>query len=161
MAITGIDLQAPYVNVIPVLTSALVENVSAIDIDTSSKMIYWTDIKAGAIRRSYLNGSNMQTVVDSGQYSSFFRNCLLTEMILWQSFITDLPNPYGLAVDWISRNLYFTSYDAENVASLSSAKISVSTLDGEFRRVLIQRRFNESGPSLQKPTSIVVHPTKG
>lgn len=67
MAITGIDLQPPYVNVIPVLTSALVENVSAVDVDASMRMIYWTDIKAGAIRRSHLNGSNIQTVVDSGK----------------------------------------------------------------------------------------------
>lgn len=66
MLISGLDLQKPYNNLMPVLTNVLVENVSCIDVDVETKHIYWTDVKAGAIRRAFLNGTGLETVIDSG-----------------------------------------------------------------------------------------------
>ncbi|VDP10866.1 unnamed protein product [Soboliphyme baturini] len=131
MLIIGIDSKVPDLNVMPVLTNSLVENVSALDIHVSQKMLYWTDVKTGAIHRVQLNGSLIKTVIDA-----------------------DLDNPFGLAIDWLSNNLFFTSYDGSN------ARISVSTLNGEYRQVLIEHERNNKN-SIQKPTFIAVHPTKG
>lgn len=47
--------------------------------------IYWTDAKLKTISRAFLNGSEVEKVVDLG-----------------------LETPEGIAVDWISRNIYWT-----------------------------------------------------
>lgn len=66
MLILGIDLQKPYTNIMPVLTNVLVENVSCIDVDVKTKRIYWSDVKGGAIRRAFLNGTSIETLIDTG-----------------------------------------------------------------------------------------------
>ena len=52
----------------------------------------------------------------------------------------------GLAVDWINRLMYWTSY--------TSASIEVATLDGLYRTVLINT-------GLQYPQGIAVDPIAG
>lgn len=47
--------------------------------------IYWTDVKVKAITRAFMNGSEVERVVDLG-----------------------LETPDGLAVDWIAHNLYWS-----------------------------------------------------
>lgn len=61
--------------------------------------------------------------------------------------LADLPNAHGLAVDWVSRNLFWTSYDA------NKKQINVARLDGSFKNAVIQ--------GLDKPHCLVVHPLKG
>ena len=61
---------------------------------------------------------------------------------------TGLEHVEGLAVDWVSRKLYWT-----NDASPKST-IEVAELDGSNRKILIYRGLNE-------PADIVVHPTAG
>uniref|UniRef100_A0A8C3UGF2 EGF-like domain-containing protein n=1 Tax=Catharus ustulatus TaxID=91951 RepID=A0A8C3UGF2_CATUS len=56
----------------------------------------------------------------------------------------DLPNAHGLSVDWVSRNLFWTSYDA------NKKQINVARLDGSFKNAVIQ--------GLDKPHCLVVHP---
>lgn len=59
----------------------------------------------------------------------------------------DLPNAHGLAVDWLSRNLFWTSYDA------NKRQISVARLDGSFKNAVVQ--------GLEQPHGLVVHPLRG
>ena len=60
---------------------------------------------------------------------------------------SDLPNAHGLAVDWVSRNLFWTSYDA------NKRQINVARLDGSFKNAVIQ--------GLDKPHCLVLHPILG
>lgn len=60
---------------------------------------------------------------------------------------SDLPNAHGLAVDWVSRNLFWTSYDA------NKKQINVARLDGSFKNAVIQ--------GLDKPHCLVLHPMLG
>lgn len=60
---------------------------------------------------------------------------------------SDLPNAHGLAVDWVSRNLFWTSYDA------NKKQINVARLDGSFKNAVIQ--------GLDKPHCLVLHPILG
>lgn len=47
--------------------------------------IYWTDVKVKAITRAFINGSDVERVVDLG-----------------------LETPESLAIDWIAHNLYWS-----------------------------------------------------
>lgn len=58
---------------------------SALDFEISDNRIYWTDVKLKTISRAYMNGSEIEKVVDLG-----------------------LETPDGLAVDWIAHNLYWS-----------------------------------------------------
>lgn len=59
----------------------------------------------------------------------------------------DLPNAHGLAVDWVSRNLFWTSYDT------NKKQINVARLDGSFKNAVVQ--------GLEQPHGLVVHPLRG
>jgi low density lipoprotein receptor-related protein 5/6 len=39
---------------------------SALDFDISDNRIYWTDVKAKAITRAYINGSHVERIVEFG-----------------------------------------------------------------------------------------------
>ncbi|XP_012280055.1 low-density lipoprotein receptor-related protein 6 [Orussus abietinus] len=69
-------------NIIPVTG---VKDASALDFDMVDNRIYWTDVKVKAITRAFMNGSDVERVVDLG-----------------------LETPEGLAVDWIAHNLYWS-----------------------------------------------------
>lgn len=56
---------------------------STLDFDIAHDHIYWTDVKVKAISRAFINGSEMEKVVDFG-----------------------LEIPDSLAIDWISHNIY-------------------------------------------------------
>ena len=62
-----------------------------------------------------------------------------------KTYLTGLPAPDGIAIDWIADNLYWT--DAE------TDKIEVSRLDGKFRKVIVS-------VGLSQPRAIVLHPVK-
>ncbi|XP_003371813.1 putative Low-density lipoprotein receptor domain class A [Trichinella spiralis] len=118
-------------NLIPIMTSVAVENVTAMDVDPITRQLYWSDSKSATIYRAFLNGSSSDAVINS-----------------------DLNNVFGLAIDWISRNLYFSSYTDDH------AEISITSLDGVFRRVLIQSTRQSPG-GVVKPISLAVHPLLG
>lgn len=63
--------------------------------------------------------------------------------------VKDLQNPDGVAVDWVGRNLYWTDSKV-----YGKSEISVSRLDGKYRKTLLNK-------NLGKPRAIVVHPTAG
>lgn len=60
---------------------------------------------------------------------------------------TDIVNCRGLALDWLSRNLYWLS--AEN----DESQINVARFDGSLKTSIIH--------GIDKPRCLVVHPAKG
>ncbi|XP_014672262.1 PREDICTED: prolow-density lipoprotein receptor-related protein 1-like [Priapulus caudatus] len=121
--ILGISLRPPYYTVMPSITA--VDNVSSVDYDTRDEQLYWTDVTSSKISRIHTNGTEQHVLVDTG-----------------------IPNPFAFAIDWISRNMFFGSYDNRK------QRISVSTLDGEYRMVIVKS-------NLSQPNSLAVHPIEG
>ncbi|XP_063907736.1 sortilin-related receptor-like isoform X3 [Zophobas morio] len=103
-------------------------NVVAFDFDMKSNCFYWGDIIFKTIERQCLNGSKPEILVS-----------------------TDLVNVEGMALDWMSNNLYFVLG--------KSSKIELIRTDtnhsGRMRRTVL-------GPNdLQKPRGIALHPKAG
>ncbi|XP_039602497.1 low-density lipoprotein receptor-related protein 1-like isoform X2 [Polypterus senegalus] len=124
MEIRGVDIDNPYYNYIISFTVPDIDNVTVVDFDAQEQRIYWSDVRTQSIKRAFINGTGVETVVSA-----------------------DLPNAHGLAVDWVSRNLFWTSYDA------NKKQINVARLDGSFKNAVVQ--------GLDKPHCLVVHPIKG
>ncbi|XP_035377067.1 low-density lipoprotein receptor-related protein 1 isoform X2 [Electrophorus electricus] len=122
--IRGVDIDNPYYNYIISFTVPVIDNVTAVDYDATEQRIYWSDVRMQMIKRAFINGTGVETVVSA-----------------------DIPNAQGLAVDWVSRNLFWTSYDA------SKKQINVARLDGSFKNSVIH--------GLDKPHCLVVHPMLG
>ncbi|ESO96765.1 hypothetical protein LOTGIDRAFT_51280, partial [Lottia gigantea] len=129
--IRGVDLQHANYNVIPSITVRFVENststATAIDYDLKEQRLYWTDEARNVINSASLNGSGVETVIDSG-----------------------LSNPKGFAIDYLSRNMYFSSYNKDK----DSSTISVAKLNGAFRTEIISQ-------NLKQLNSLAIHPGKG
>jgi len=70
-------------------------------------------------------------------------------LLILLCYATGIQNPYGLAIDWISQNLYISSYSGRG------ASIAISKLDGAYRSLL-----NVSSDFLVEPNSLAVHPVK-
>uniref|UniRef100_A0A7M4FXS6 LDL receptor related protein 1 n=1 Tax=Crocodylus porosus TaxID=8502 RepID=A0A7M4FXS6_CROPO len=124
MEIRGVDVDSPYYNYIISFTVPDIDNVTVVDYDAREQRIYWSDVRTQAIKRAFINGTGVETVVSA-----------------------DLPNAHGLSVDWVSRNLFWTSYDT------NKKQINVARLDGSFKNAVIQ--------GLDKPHGLVVHPLRG
>ncbi|XP_050692314.1 low-density lipoprotein receptor-related protein 6-like [Eriocheir sinensis] len=61
-----------------------IQEAMAIDFDSIDNRLYWTDISVKSISRAFMNGSQMERVVEFG-----------------------LAYPEGMAVDWLARNIYW------------------------------------------------------
>uniref|UniRef100_A0A8C2WTY4 LDL receptor related protein 1 n=1 Tax=Cyclopterus lumpus TaxID=8103 RepID=A0A8C2WTY4_CYCLU len=122
--IRGVDIDNPYYNYIISFTVPDIDNVTVVDYDALEHRIYWSDVRTQTIKRAFINGTGVETVISA-----------------------DLPNAHGLAVDWVSRNLFWTSYDA------NKKQINVARLDGSFKNAVIQ--------GLDKPHCLVLHPILG
>ncbi|GIY65557.1 low-density lipoprotein receptor-related protein 4, partial [Caerostris extrusa] len=62
-----------------------ISSAGALDFDSDTDTIYWSDITNDTISRSHINGSNQQIVIQN-----------------------TLKKPDGLAIDWITGKLYWT-----------------------------------------------------
>jgi len=97
---------------------------TGIDIDCHEGRVYWSDVNGKAIRSSEYNGAN----------SSRFAGA-------------EIESPEGLAIDWVSRNIFWTDSALNHIA--------VASLDDpDKRKVLI----NEG---LINPRGIALYPKKG
>ncbi len=65
-AIVGVELEFPSPNYMPVITSKLEENISAVDVHAGSRTVYWTGLKTESISRAVLNHSKVETLIDAG-----------------------------------------------------------------------------------------------
>lgn len=64
----------------------------------------------------------------------------------WTFFYSGIGSPEGIAVDWVSRNIYWTDSTKDT--------IDVASLDGKRRVTLINT-------DLKNPRGIAVHPQRG
>lgn len=99
------------------------KNIIAIDWCSDTNVIYWGDVGRNVIAKAFLNGSNQETVISS-----------------------NLQQPAGLAVDWVTDKLYWTDSGTN--------RIEVATTDGNYRALLIWQKID-------KPRDIVVSPVDG
>lgn len=94
----------------------------AVDTDCQAGHLYWTDAGAGIIRRAFLNGSDVQTL------------------------LTGLGSPEGIAVDYVSRNIYYTDSKLDT--------LGVARFDGTSRKTL----YNTD---MLNPRAIVLDVSRG
>ncbi|KAM9364417.1 LOW QUALITY PROTEIN: low-density lipoprotein receptor-related protein 1B-like [Pholidichthys leucotaenia] len=122
--IRGVDIDNPYMNVMTALTVPDIDDVTVVDYDSQEERIYWADIKTQTVKRAFINGTQLETIISS-----------------------DIANCRGLALDWLSRNLYWLS--SEN----DESQINVARFDGSLKTSVIH--------GIDKPRCLVIHPAKG
>uniref|UniRef100_A0AAZ3NRC3 EGF-like domain-containing protein n=1 Tax=Oncorhynchus tshawytscha TaxID=74940 RepID=A0AAZ3NRC3_ONCTS len=143
--IRGVDIDNPYYNYIISFTVPDIDNVTVVDYDALENRIYWSDVRTQTIKRAFINGTGVETVVSAENKHCFGIHWLKLPVCVL--VFSDLPNAHGLAVDWVSRNLFWTSYD------VNKKQINVARLDGSFKNAVIQ--------GLDKPHCLVLHPILG
>lgn len=84
--IRGLDIDNPYMNVMTALTVPDIDDVTVVDFDSQEERIYWADIKTQTIKRVFINGTQLETVISSGwclpvwHIKSFFEELLKTKL---------------------------------------------------------------------------------
>ncbi|KAK7915952.1 hypothetical protein WMY93_011713 [Mugilogobius chulae] len=113
--IRGVDIDNPYYNYIISFTVPDIDNVTVVDYDAEEHRIYWSDVRTQTIKRAFINGTGVETVVSA-----------------------DLPNAHGLAVDWVSRNCLSIDFDMEQLYWISSGNSTINRckLDGSGLEVI-------------------------
>ncbi|KAJ6665385.1 hypothetical protein lerEdw1_003225 [Lerista edwardsae] len=101
-----------------------IDDVTVVDFDAAEERLYWTDVKTQTIKRAFINGTGLETVISR-----------------------DIQIIRGLAVDWLSRNLYWIS------SEFDETQINVAHLDGSLKTSIIH--------GIDKPQCLAVHPAKG
>uniref|UniRef100_H2ZVH0 EGF-like domain-containing protein n=1 Tax=Latimeria chalumnae TaxID=7897 RepID=H2ZVH0_LATCH len=122
--VRGVDIDNPYFNFITAFTVPDIDNVTVVDFEATEERIYWTDVKTQTIKRAFINGTGLETVIFGEKL-----------------------NIRGLAVDWISQNMYWISSEHDET------QINVARLDGSLKTSIIH--------GIDKPQYLVVHPAKG
>lgn len=64
--IRGVDIENPYYNYIISFTVPVIDNVTALDYDAQEQRIYWSDVRTQMIKRAFINGTGVETVVSAG-----------------------------------------------------------------------------------------------
>lgn len=101
--IRGVDLDNPYYHIIPPISLPQVLQATQLDFFSQERRIFWVDAQVNEVKRVGLVGSPIETVIDTG-----------------------IESPNGLAVDWMSGNVFFSSHGAAH------NHISVCNLQGEY-----------------------------
>ena len=65
--IRGVDLDNPYYNYIISFTVPDIDNVTVVDYDAMEQRIYWSDVRTQTIKRAFINGTGVETVVSAGE----------------------------------------------------------------------------------------------
>ncbi|KAG9509575.1 Prolow-density lipoprotein receptor-related protein 1 [Fragariocoptes setiger] len=125
--IRGVDLKEPLHHVISPISLPKVVTPKQFEFHAKSRRIFWADSHLNEVRRAGLVESSMETIID-----------IIIE------------NPMGLALDWISENIYVAGQ------LRGHPKLYVSNLNGEFISVLM-----DAQTGLNAPKSLAVHPTFG
>lgn len=64
--IRGVDIDNPYMNVMTALTVPDIDDVTMVDYDAQEERIYWADIKTQTIKRAFINGTQLETIISAG-----------------------------------------------------------------------------------------------
>lgn len=65
--IRGVDIDNPYYNYIISFTVPDIDNVTVVDYDALEHRIYWSDVRTQTIKRAFINGTGVETVVSAGK----------------------------------------------------------------------------------------------
>ena len=65
--IRGVDIYNPYYNYIISFTVPDIDNVTVVDYDAQEMRIYWSDVRTQTIKRAFINGTGVETVVSAGK----------------------------------------------------------------------------------------------
>ena len=65
--IRGVDIDNPYYNYIIPFTVPDIDNVTVVDYDAVEHRIYWSDVRTQTIKRAFINGTGVETVVSAGK----------------------------------------------------------------------------------------------
>lgn len=65
--IRGVDIDNPYYNYIISFTMPDIDNVTVLDYDALEHRIYWSDVRTQTIKRAFINGTGVETVVSAGK----------------------------------------------------------------------------------------------
>lgn len=106
------------------------DHAVALDFDYEQGIVFWTDAQSEKIRKTYVRSKTkeMQDVISVG-----------------------LKRPEGIAVDWITKKLYWTDIrDSKTEAN----RIEVSNYVGTHRKILVWE-------NLEKPRAIALDPRVG
>ncbi|KAG1664064.1 Sortilin-related receptor [Nymphon striatum] len=126
-------------------------NVIAIEYDYHNNCVFWGDIETEKIS-DQADSVPITADCHNPQTELFTSVCLDGKSEVQVLVETNLNTVEGLALDWVSRNLYFTDGG-------SNPKIEVIRIDinyyGRMRRTLINSTY------LDKPRGIVVDPVQG
>lgn len=64
--IRGVDIDNPYYNYIISFTVPDIDNVTVVDYDALEHRIYWSDVRTQTIKRAFINGTGVETVISAG-----------------------------------------------------------------------------------------------
>lgn len=64
--IRGVDIDNPYMNVMTALTVPDIDDVTVVDYDALEERIYWADVKTQTIKRAFINGTQLETIISAG-----------------------------------------------------------------------------------------------
>ncbi|XP_067627209.1 prolow-density lipoprotein receptor-related protein 1 isoform X1 [Eurosta solidaginis] len=122
--IRGIDLMQPNHHTIPTIRqSPQVIAPQRVDFTVDDSRIYWSDIQLNEIKTAGISNGLIDTIIN-----------------------TDIQKPYGFAIDWIARNMYFST-------GKTKCQILASNLKGEF--------VTEIHRNLELVESIALDPANG
>lgn len=76
--IRGVDIDNPYYNYIISFTVPDIDNVTVVDYDALEHRIYWSDVRTQTIKRAFINGTGVETVVSAGEMIVWASKCILS-----------------------------------------------------------------------------------
>lgn len=126
--IRAVDIDEPLRHVMAPISVPKVFSPKQFEYYSKTKSIFWADSQTNEVKRSELLGNNIDTIID-----------------------VIIESPSGLALDWISGNIYVTS-----ALQSKTGKIYISNLNGEYISLLM-----DSSHMIRSPKSIAVHPVLG
>lgn len=81
--IRGVDIDNPYLNVMTALTVPDIDDVTVVDYDAQEERIYWADIKTQTIKRAFINGTQLETIISAGGCIPDIRTRYKSKLCVW------------------------------------------------------------------------------
>lgn len=70
------DIDNPYYNYIISFTVPDIDNVTVVDYDALEHRIYWSDVRTQTIKRAFINGTGVETIISAGNSRPSVTNAL-------------------------------------------------------------------------------------
>lgn len=106
--------------------------VIGVDKDCSRGRVYWSDISSRQILSANYNGTDKLEFIQNGNLSGIKMYTEESISFLFVLFVcvADILSPEGVAIDWISRRIYWTdsAKDTIEVASLDDPTLRATVI---------------------------------